>query len=78
MRAKHIILTHFSQRYPSVIQVDPTNLSPNPYAIAFDLMEFYCPSQLHDLVSATNKINLVITELEKIKDTEKLQLQNNT
>lgn len=70
MKAKNIILTHFSQRYPSIIQIDPTKTSPIPYSIAFDLMEFYCPSQLQDLVSFTSKINVVITELEKIKDIE--------
>ena len=79
MKAKHIVLTHFSQRYPTTVQsfqqtlatkttqkskipghvekgnhghvVDVTGV---PYSVAFDLLHFSFPSQIHALPVVTS------------------------
>ena len=38
MNAKHLLLTHFSQRYPKTSFTKQTTLSNCPIAFAFDMM----------------------------------------
>ena len=81
MRAKHIVLTHFSQRYPTTVQSFHTtlpqksaqrykipstvdkrsgnngheiNVAGVPYSVAFDLLHFSFPSQIHNLPVITS------------------------
>ena len=81
MRAKHIVLTHFSQRYPTSVQSFQTTLPKNstlrskvpssvdksnngheidvtgvPYSVAFDLLRFSFPSQIHCLPVITSML----------------------
>lgn len=56
MRAKHIILTHFSQRYPKTPQSFVSTTSEGisePFAVACDFLKVCVPSQLHCLPAVT-------------------------
>jgi ribonuclease BN (tRNA processing enzyme) len=75
MGAKHILLTHFSQRYPvsSVQKCETDNIIENRnYSLAFDLLTFSYPSQIDSLPSLTQFLSLFMENLHN-----KLQNQKN-
>lgn len=65
MKAKHVVLTHFSQRYPSHPSLDTTDDDSNrerKFIVAFDLLQFNFPSEVEDVELATHRI---IASIEK-------------
>ena len=67
MAAKHIILTHFSQRYSLMMNsnnIDNKNI-PNktevpPYAIAYDFLTVVYPNEIESLPLETSKCRLIM------------------
>lgn len=61
MGAQHVILTHFSQRYPKVIVQNTTTTDDRmPYTNAVDFMHVAVPSQLPMLPRAINKLASIV------------------
>ena len=63
MRARHVILTHFSQRYPRAppplslpIESSSSAFTDERYAVAFDFLQFYFPSQIESLIVITDRL----------------------
>jgi ribonuclease Z len=62
MKCKHIILTHFSQRYMSTAQVELSDhndqqMTKCKYSVAYDFMRFAFPSQINSIPSITRSIS---------------------
>lgn len=63
MQARHVVLTHFSQRYPRApppLSLSAESSSSVPldekYAVAFDFLQFYFPSQMQSLITITDRL----------------------
>ena len=71
MRAKHTVLTHFSQRYSCAPQVMHTigaeddnggyRQEMRRFSVAFDFMEFCYPSQMQFLPEATEQLSMCLS-----------------
>jgi ribonuclease BN (tRNA processing enzyme) len=53
MRARHVVLTHFSQRYPQLPTYSSTLADSVSFVSAFDLLGFYYPSQIDAVCKVT-------------------------
>jgi hypothetical protein len=67
MQARHVILTHFSQRYPRAPPPSSV-LNDEKYAVAFDFLQFYFPSQMESLITITDRLvkSFAINEIEEV------------
>lgn len=89
MKCKHIILTHFSQRYLSTAQVeislndrndhnnnDYEEIKAFNYAVAYDFMHFSFPSQINVLHSITTIISKLYEKYYEKKSKNLINVQS--
>lgn len=67
MRAHHIVLTHFSQRYPTTPTNNAVEGSRPSHVSAVDLLSFYFPSQV---IAAANGMAAVVLADREARDAE--------
>lgn len=67
MNARHLVLTHFSQRYPKIPNVANQQVT---FVLAFDLLSFRFPSQLPSVTRFSSEIANIYDRLESKYDTD--------